>query len=184
MRTFELRVYKLRTKEALDFYEEKIYPRHLKTFPLFGIEAHGFWTAKERVEPRLFVLASYGRAKIPARSFGGTCKAQNSLTTSETSMFPTSLALNPRFSDLQQVLRSNDGKRGKQLKPTTRLDSSTLRTNSLLFWCALVAPVGIIVIGINFILNPVGASTAYGIPIHDPTAFPSTSSLPIWSMCM
>jgi hypothetical protein len=62
--------------------EEKLYPRHLKSFPLFGIEAHGFWTAKERVEPRLFVLASYGRAKIPARSLGGTRKAQNSLTTS------------------------------------------------------------------------------------------------------
>jgi hypothetical protein len=45
MRTFELRVYKLRTKEALDFYMEQIYPRHLSSFPLFGIEAHGFWTA-------------------------------------------------------------------------------------------------------------------------------------------
>lgn len=33
-------------------------------------------------------------------------------------------------------------------------------------------PVAIIGIGINFILNPVGASTAYGIPIHDPAAFP------------
>ena len=30
----------------------------------------------------------------------------------------------------------------------------------------------IIAIGVNFILNPVGASTAYGIPIHDPAAFP------------
>jgi hypothetical protein len=63
------------------------------------------------------------------------------------------------------------------MNPTTSLDSSTLarstlRRNSLLFWCALVAPVGIIVIGINFILNPVGASTAFGIPIHDPAAFP------------
>ena len=29
----ELRVYKLRTKEALDFYMEKIYPRHLNSFP-------------------------------------------------------------------------------------------------------------------------------------------------------
>jgi hypothetical protein len=38
---------------------EQIYPRHLSSFPLFGIEAHGFWTAKEEVEPRLFVLASY-----------------------------------------------------------------------------------------------------------------------------
>ena len=51
MRTFELRVYKLRTKEALDFYMEQIYHRHLSSFPLFGIEAHGFWTAKEDVEP-------------------------------------------------------------------------------------------------------------------------------------
>ena len=59
MRTFELRVYKLRTKEALDFYMEQIHPRHLSSFPLFGIEAHGFWTAKEDVEPRFFVLASY-----------------------------------------------------------------------------------------------------------------------------
>src|SRR5215471_14568194 len=49
---------------------------------------------------------------------------------------------------------------------------TTLRTSSLLFWCTLVIPVGIIAIGINFILNPVGASTAFGIPIHDPAAFP------------
>jgi hypothetical protein len=52
------------------------------------------------------------------------------------------------------------------------VDSSVLNWNSLLFWCTLVIPVGIIVIGINFILNPVGASTAFGIPIHDPAAFP------------
>ena len=50
--------------------------------------------------------------------------------------------------------------------------SSVLRRNSLLFWCTLVVPVAIIAIGINFILNPVGASAAFGIPIHDPAAFP------------
>jgi hypothetical protein len=66
MRTFELRVYKLRTKEALEFYKEQIYPRHLKSFPLFGIEAHGFWTAKEDVEPQLFVLASYAAGEEPS----------------------------------------------------------------------------------------------------------------------
>jgi len=43
----------------------------------------------------------------------------------------------------------------------TGFDSSMLRKNSLLFWCTLVVPVGIIVIGINFILNPVGAATGY-----------------------
>lgn len=65
MRTFELRVYNLRTKEALDFYREVVYPRHLHSFPLFGVEAHGFWTAKEDVEPRLFVLASYAAEEEP-----------------------------------------------------------------------------------------------------------------------
>ena len=34
-------------------------------FPLFGIEAHGFWTAKEDVEPRFFVLASYAAGEEP-----------------------------------------------------------------------------------------------------------------------
>jgi hypothetical protein len=65
MRTFELRVYKLRTKEALDFYKSQIYPRHLSSFPLFGIEGHGFWTAREDAEPRLFVLASYAAGEEP-----------------------------------------------------------------------------------------------------------------------
>jgi hypothetical protein len=49
---------------------------------------------------------------------------------------------------------------------------SILRRNSLLFWCALVVPALIIAIGINFILNPVGASAGFGIPMHDPAAFP------------
>ena len=65
MRTLELRVYKLRTMEALDFYKEQIYPRHLSSFPPFGIEAQGFWTAKEDVEPRFFVLASYAAGEEP-----------------------------------------------------------------------------------------------------------------------
>ena len=51
-------------------------------------------------------------------------------------------------------------------------DHPTLKRNSLLFWCTLLIPVAIIAVGINFILNPVGASTAYGIPIHDPASFP------------
>ena len=64
------------------------------------------------------------------------------------------------------------GRKKKQGNTTTSLDSPTLRRKSLLFWCTLVIPVAIMGIGINFILNPVGASTAYGIPIHDPAAFP------------
>ena len=58
-------MYKLRTKEARDFYMEQIYSRHLSSFPLFGIEAHGFWIAQDDVEPRLFVLASYAAGEEP-----------------------------------------------------------------------------------------------------------------------
>ena len=58
------------------------------------------------------------------------------------------------------------------MNTATSLDSSTLKKNSPLFWFTIVIPVGIIGIGIDFILNPVGASTGYGIPIHDPAAFP------------
>ena len=49
---------------------------------------------------------------------------------------------------------------------------SELRKNSALFWFTLVIPIGIIAIGVNFILNPVGASAGYGVPIHDPGSFP------------
>ena len=65
MRTFELRVYTLRTKEVLDFYRDAIYPRYLNSFPLFVIEAHGFWTVVADVEPRLFVLVSYAVGEEP-----------------------------------------------------------------------------------------------------------------------
>ena len=87
-------------------------------------------------------------------------------------MFPTSLAWNQRFSYLDKLSAQMTGRKKKHMNTTTSLDSSTLRRNSLLFWCTLVIPVAIIGIGSNFILNPVGASTAYGIPIHDPAAFP------------
>jgi len=59
MRTYELRVYTLRTNEALHFYMNQVYQRHLSSFPLFGIEAHGIWNAKEELEPQAFVLVSY-----------------------------------------------------------------------------------------------------------------------------
>jgi hypothetical protein len=54
----------------------------------------------------------------------------------------------------------------------TDLKNSTLRMNSPLFWFTLVVPLAIVGLGINFLLNPVVASTGFGIPIHDPSAFP------------
>ncbi len=55
---------------------------------------------------------------------------------------------------------------------TTNPATSNLSKKSPLYWCTLLVPVGIIAIGINFILNPAGASAGFGIPIHDPAAFP------------
>jgi len=52
------------------------------------------------------------------------------------------------------------------------LDIPKLRMNSPLFWFTLLVPLAILGIGMNFILNPVGASAGYGIPINDPAAFP------------
>src|SRR5215510_4778143 len=52
------------------------------------------------------------------------------------------------------------------------LGKNELRRNSALFWFTLAIPVGIIGIGLNFIFNPVGASSGYGIPITDPNSFP------------
>jgi hypothetical protein len=51
-------------------------------------------------------------------------------------------------------------------------DNSKLKKSSPLFWFTFVIPLAIIGIGIQFILNPDGASTGFGIPIHDQAAFP------------
>ena len=54
----------------------------------------------------------------------------------------------------------------------TDLDMPPLRKNSPLFWLTLLVPAAIILLGINFIVNPAGASAGFGIPINDAAAFP------------
>jgi len=65
MRTYEMRVYTLRTREALDFYASTVFPRHLDNFALFGVEAHGLWTQKNDPAHRVFVLVSYAKGDDP-----------------------------------------------------------------------------------------------------------------------
>ncbi len=65
MRTFELRRYTLRDKEALNIYMNQVYPRHLGSFPLFGIEPHGVWTVQDGAESQAFVLVSYPEGEDP-----------------------------------------------------------------------------------------------------------------------
>ena len=65
-RKFELRIYTLPSKDALDFYKDEVYPRHLKSFPLFGVEAHGFWTPPGEAGHQLYVLVSYANNQEPS----------------------------------------------------------------------------------------------------------------------
>ncbi|TWB23781.1 NIPSNAP protein [Nitrospirillum amazonense] len=66
MRTFEMRVYTLRTQAALDFYCNTVYRRHLDNFDRFGVQAHGLWTRKNDNEHRAFALLSYNEGDDPA----------------------------------------------------------------------------------------------------------------------
>ena len=65
MKTFELRVYTLRTAQALAFYVGRVHPRHLHNFHLFGVRSHGVWTVKDDVTHRAFVLLSYAEDADP-----------------------------------------------------------------------------------------------------------------------
>ena len=67
MRTFELRKYTLSTKETLDIYLNQVYPRHLDSFPLFGIEPHGVWVVEGSIDPQAFVLVSYAEGEDPGK---------------------------------------------------------------------------------------------------------------------
>jgi hypothetical protein len=111
MRTFELREYKLRTKEALDFYMEQTYPRHISSFPLFGIEPTASGPPRRMSSHGSSCWPPMRLAKNPARSLGGRCKAQNSPRKSGALMYQTSFALNRQSSYLQQAPLFNDGKR-------------------------------------------------------------------------
>ncbi|MEU1985763.1 NIPSNAP domain-containing protein [Nocardia sp. NPDC019395] len=58
MRIYQLRVYTLSTATALERYRNTHYPRHLASFPKFGIGLHGLWTDDSDV-PRLYALLSF-----------------------------------------------------------------------------------------------------------------------------
>jgi primosomal protein N' len=103
MSTSELRVYTLRTKDALDYYREQIYPRHLSSFPPFGIEATASGSQRKTSSHNSSCWSPARRAKNPARWLGGICKARNLTRTFGTLMYPTSLGLNRPSSYRQQV---------------------------------------------------------------------------------
>ncbi|MEE6136100.1 NIPSNAP family protein [Mycobacterium sp. 050128] len=56
---FELRVYTLRSREALHQYATVHWARHLATFAAFGVTTHGVWTDQGGKTNRLVALISY-----------------------------------------------------------------------------------------------------------------------------
>jgi hypothetical protein len=56
---FQLRIYTLRSPEALQRYATIHWARHLETFLKFGVTTHGVWTDQTEGTNRLVALISY-----------------------------------------------------------------------------------------------------------------------------
>ena len=56
---FQLRIYTLRSPEALQQYATVHWARHLPTFKAFGVTTHGVWTERSGAAHRLVALIGY-----------------------------------------------------------------------------------------------------------------------------
>ena len=56
---FQLRIYTLRSPEALQQYATVHWARHLTTFKTFGVTTHGVWTERSDSANRLVALIRY-----------------------------------------------------------------------------------------------------------------------------
>ncbi|MFG1932454.1 NIPSNAP family protein [Mycobacterium sp. NPDC048908] len=55
----ELRMYTLRSREALEQYATVHWARHVPTFESFGVTTHGVWTARGTDAHRLVAVIGY-----------------------------------------------------------------------------------------------------------------------------
>jgi len=62
---FQLRMYTLRSPEALQRYATVHWARHLATFETFGITTHGVWTQRSGDAHRLVALIRYPQGADP-----------------------------------------------------------------------------------------------------------------------
>lgn len=63
---YQIRIYTLRTTEALQQYATVHWPRHLTSMPSFGVTVHGFWTDHQAGAHRLIALLSFREGADPA----------------------------------------------------------------------------------------------------------------------
>jgi hypothetical protein len=63
---FQLRIYTLRSAEALDRYAAVHWARHIPSLAAFGVTTHGIWTQRGDRDHRLVALLSYPDGADPA----------------------------------------------------------------------------------------------------------------------
>jgi NIPSNAP len=63
---FQLRIYTLRSAEALNQYATINWARHIPTFQGFGVTTHGVWTERGGNANRLVALIAYPNGADPA----------------------------------------------------------------------------------------------------------------------
>ena len=63
---YQLRIYTLRTAEALKDYATTRWPRHISRLRTFGVATHGIWTDHDAGAHRLIALISYPEGADPA----------------------------------------------------------------------------------------------------------------------
>lgn len=61
----QLRIYTLRSSDALRRYATVHWARHLATFPTFGVTTHGVWTERRGGANRLVALIHYPTGADP-----------------------------------------------------------------------------------------------------------------------
>ena len=64
---FQLRIYTMRSPEALQQYATVHWARHLATFTTFGVTAHGVWTERSGGANRLVALIDYPLGADPEK---------------------------------------------------------------------------------------------------------------------
>jgi len=64
---FQLRIYTLRSVDALHRYAAIHWARHIGSLEAIGVETRGIWTSREGGENRLFALVSFANGADPAR---------------------------------------------------------------------------------------------------------------------
>lgn len=64
---FQLRIYTLRSPDALQQYATVHWARHLATFTTFGVATHGVWTGQSGGTNRLVALIGYPAGADPER---------------------------------------------------------------------------------------------------------------------